>query len=417
MTNPEESAPLAGVRVVDLTRALSGPFCTMLLGDQGAEVIKIERPDRGDDTRHQSNPRLGSENTAFLAVNRNKRSVVVDLRQPAGVDLVRRLVAASDVLVENFRPGKAESMGLGWEQLREVNPGLVYCSISGWGGDGPDAARGGYASTAEAAGGLMSVTGERGRGPVKVGVSIVDSLTGLFAKDAITAALLARGRTGVGQKIETSLLESTVSILSMSAYAYLMAGVVAERWGSEHQWNVPWKAFSTADGYLVVASSSEEQWQKICRGIERPELVTDERFTTMRLRAEHREELYSVLDGVFASRTTSTWMQSLDAVGAAAAPVNTIDQVFSDPQVLHRQMLQSVEHTTLGNIPQVGHAQKFFGTPATIRLPPPVLGEHTDQVLRDVAGCTDTELQHLHNTQVIQIYRPTSEGNARGTDV
>ena len=401
MPIPSTPAPLDGIRVVDLTRALSGPYCTMLLGDQGADVIKIERPGRGDDTRHQGNPRLGSENTAFLAVNRNKRSVEVDLRQPAGAELVRRLVATADVLVENFRPGKAEEMGLGWERLHELNPRLVYCSISGWGGDGPYAARGGYATTAEAAGGLMSVTGDRDGGPVKVGVSIVDSLTGLFAKDAITAALLVRERSGEGQKIETSLLESTVSILNMTACAYLMGGVVAGRWGSEHQWNVPWKAFPTTDGYLVVASSSEQQWEKICWGIERRDLIDDERFATMQLRADNRVPLYEILDEVFAGRSTESWMKTLDAAGAAVAPVNTIDQVFEDPQVLHRQMLQTVEHTTLGPIPQVGHAQKFFGTPATIRSAPPVLGEHTDEVLRTIAGCTDAEIRELRDARVI----------------
>ncbi|ABL79597.1 Formyl-CoA transferase [Nocardioides sp. JS614] len=395
--------PLSGVRVVDLTRALSGPFCTMLLGDQGAEVVKIERPVVGDDTRRQSNPMVGTENSAFLAVNRNKRSVAVDLRAEAGVEVVRRLVAVSDVVVENFRPGKAEQMGLGYEQLRELNPGLVYCSISGWGSDGPYAARGGYASTAEAAGGLMSVTGERGRGPVKVGVSIVDSLTGLYAKDAITAALLARVRTGVGQKVETSLLESTVSILSMSAYAYLLGGVVAGRWGSEHQWNVPWKAFETTDGYVVVASSSEEQWRKICVGIERPDLLEDPRFTTMADRAAHREILYALLDEVFATHTTHDWVARLDAVGAAAAPVNTIDQVFADPQVLARDMLQSVEHPTLGPIAQVGHAQKLHGTPHQITLPPPLLGQHTREVLTDLGGYTPDEIDELARDGVVGV--------------
>jgi crotonobetainyl-CoA:carnitine CoA-transferase CaiB-like acyl-CoA transferase len=373
----------------------------MLLGDQGAEVIKVERPRRGDDTRHQANPRVGGENTAFLAVNRNKRSVEIDLRKPDGAELVRRMVATADVLVENFRPGKADEMGLGWERLRELNPRLIYCSISGWGGDGPYAARGGYAITAEAAGGLMSVTGERNGGPVKVGVSIVDTLAGLFAKDAITAALLARQRTGVGQKVETSLLESTVAILSMSAYAYLLAGVIPGRWGSEHEWNVPWKAFATTDGYVVAATSSEEQWAKLCQGIGRPDLIHDERFASMKARAEHRDELYAILDEVFAQRSSAEWTRALNAVGAAVAPVNTMDQVFQDPQVLHRQMLLSVKHPTLGEIPQVGHAQKFSATPAVIRRHPPLLGEHTEEVLRELTGCDDAELSRLRSAGVI----------------
>lgn len=401
MSEAEFTAPLAGIRVVDLTRALAGPFCTMLLGDQGAEVIKIERPGKGDDTRSQSNPRLGDENTAFLAVNRNKRSVVVDLRDPSGIDLVHRLIATADVLVENFRPGKTDSMGLGWDDVRKVNPRLIYCSISGWGGDGPHAARAGYASIAEAAGGLMSVTGEREGGPVKVGVSIVDTLTGLFAKDAITAALLARERSGRGQKIETSLLESTVSILTMSAYAYLMAGVIPGRWGSEHQWNVPWKAVATTDGYLMLCGGNDEQWQKLCFGIGLPELASDERFASSSLRADNREALYAILNKVFATKASADWVAILDEAGAAVAPVNTIKEVFEDPQVLHRQMLQYVEHTTLGRIPQVGHAQKFFGTPSQMILPPPVLGEHTDQVLREILHCTDREIGDLRRRGVV----------------
>jgi crotonobetainyl-CoA:carnitine CoA-transferase CaiB-like acyl-CoA transferase len=384
MSAMESVAPLDGVRVIDVTRALAGPFCTMLLGDQGAEVIKIERPGVGDDTRQQSNPRVGAENSAFLSVNRNKKSVELDLKSAEGAELARRLVATADVFVENFRPGKAKALGLGWEELQELNPRLIYCSISGWGGDGPYSGKGGYAATAEALGGLMSVTGERDGPPVKIGVSIIDNLTGLYAKDAITAALLARERTGRGQRIETSLLESTVSILSLSAYAYLLGGVVAERWGSEHQWNVPWKSFKTADGWLVIACSSEAQFAKIAAALGRPELASDERFATMSARQANREQLYEIMDPRLLERTTAQWLEVLDAAGAAAAPINTIDQVFADPQVLHRDMLLSVEHTSLGEIPQLGHAQKFFGTPAVIRLPPPTLGEHNDEVLGEI---------------------------------
>jgi succinate---hydroxymethylglutarate CoA-transferase len=393
--------PLAGIRVVDVTRALSGPYCTMLLGDQGAEVIKIEQPGCGDDTRHQSNPRIGGENTAFLGVNRNKKSITINLRKPQGQQLARALVRNADVFVENFRPGKAEELGLGYEALHEENPRLVYCSISGWGADGPYAQRGGYASTAEAAGGLMAITGEQGRTPVKIGVSVVDNLTGLFAKDAITAALLARERSGQGQKVDTSLLESTVSVLSMGASAYLMAGVVAERWGSEHEYNVPWKAFQTVDGYVVLCSSSEGQWRKLCQLLGRPELAEDPRFLTMQLRAKNRHELYPIMDQIMAKKTTREWLEMADQAGAAAAPVNTMDQVFSDPQVLHRQMVLSVRHSTLGEIPQVGHAQKFSATPSQIKLPPPLLGEHTEELLQTLLGLPEAEIQKLHEEGVI----------------
>lgn len=401
-SNPEPlPAPLSGIRVVDVTRALAGPYCTMLLGDQGAEVIKIEQPGRGDDTRHQSNPRVGGENTAFLAVNRNKKSVTVDLRNPRGQAIVRSLIRQSDVFVENFRPGKAEQLGLGYEALRAENPGLIYCSISGWGSDGPYAHRAGYASTAEAAGGLMGITGEQGRTPVKIGVSIVDNLAGLFAKDAITAALLVRERTGEGQKIETSLLESTVAVLCMAATAYLMAGVVAERRGSEHEYNVPWRAFRTLDGYLMMASSSEGTWKQLCKALGRPDLAQDPRFATMQLRAQHRQELYAILEPVLAQKTTSEWLALADEAGAPLAPVHSIDQVFSDPQVLHRQMLLSAQHSTLGRIPQVGHAQKFSATPCQIRLAPPTLGEHTDEVLRELLGLQEAELAALRSEGII----------------
>ncbi len=392
--------PLAGIRVLDLTRALSGPYCTMLLGDHGADIVKIEKPGRGDDTRHQGNPRLGDENSAFLAVNRNKKSVTVDLRTPQGVDIIRRLATESDVVVENFRPGTTDRMGIGWEDLKKINPRLVYCSISGWGGDGPYAARGGYASTAEAAAGLMSVTGERGGAPVKVGVSIIDTLTGLFAKDAVTSALLAREKSGEGQKVEVSLLESTVSILTMTAAAYLMGGVVAEAWGSEHEWNVPWKTYKTSDGYLVIASSSEQQWVKICAGMGREDLIDDERFASMAARLANRDELNELMDGILATRPTAEWERIFDETGAAVAPVNRIDQVFKDPQVLHRQMLQSVEHQTLGEIPQVGHAQKYFGSPLRIELPPPVLGAHTEEVLGTL-GYSSEEIATLREANAI----------------
>ncbi len=393
--------PLAGIRVVDVTRALSGPFCTMLLGDQGAEVIKIEQPGRGDDTRHQSNPMVGGENSAFLATNRNKKSITIDLRKPQGQELARTIVREADVFVENFRPGKAEELGLGYETLRQENPRLVYCSISGWGADGPHAQRGGYASTAEAAGGLMAITGEHDRTPVKIGASIVDNIAGLFAKDAITAALLARERSGLGQKIETSLLESAVAVLSMAASAYLMGGVVADRWGSEHEYNVPWKAFKSLDGYLMLCSSSEGQWRKLCELLGQPELAEDPRFLTMKLRAKNRQELYAIMDEIVAGKTTREWLEKADQASAAAAPVNTMDQVFSDPQVLHRQMLLSVRHSTLGDIPQVGHAQKFSATPAQIKLPPPLLGEHTEELLRNLLGLPEGEIRKLRAEGVI----------------
>jgi succinate--hydroxymethylglutarate CoA-transferase len=399
---PAAPLPLHGIRVVDLTRALAGPFCTMLLGDQGADVLKIEEPGRGDDTRNTSNPTVGTENTAFLAVNRNKRSIELDLRSPTGLRIARELIEQADVFVENMRPGKADALGLGWEELSERNPRLVYCSISGWGSTGPYANRAGYALTAEAMGGLMSVTGERDGEPMKVGVSIIDNLSGLYAKDAITAALLSRERTGLGQRVETSLLESTVSILSLTAMAYLMGGVVPGRWGTEHEWHVPWKSFETADGHMVLACSSEGQWAKICTGVGRPELATDVRFSSMSARHANRAELYRLLDEIFVGATTHDWVERMNVAGAAVAPIHTLDQVFDDPQVLHREMVQHVDHPTLGAIPQVGFAQTLHGTPSTIRTAPPLLGQHTDEILRDLLGYDDGDLTKFREIGAIR---------------
>lgn len=338
---------------------------------------------------------VGTENTAFLSVNRNKRSVVVDLRSPDGVEVVKQLVAQCDVLVENFRPGKMDDLGLGWNELQRDNPRLIYCSISGWGADGPSAHKPGYASTAEAAGGLMSITGERGGPPAKIGVSLVDSLTGLFAKDAVTAALYNRERTGHGELVQTSLLESTIATLSMTAYAYLMADVVASATGSEHSFIVPWKAFAATDGYIVVAAGNEAQWQALCVALERADLTDDPKYATMPDRAEHRDELYELLAKEFRTRSTAEWHTVLDSHGVACAPVQSMDQVFADPQVLHRDMVLSVEHPTLGTIPQVGHAQKFLQAPATIRLAPPLLGQHTREVLETVAGYSSERVEQL----------------------
>lgn len=398
---PARNRALDGIRVVDLTRNLAGPYCTMLLGDQGADVIKVEGAPNGDPTRRQSYPRVGDQNSAFLAANRNKRSVAIDLHRPEGIALVRELVAHADVFIENFRPGVTTEMGLSWDDLRVVNPRLVYCAVSGWGEDGPYASRPAYASTAEALGGVMSVTGERDGEPVKVGVSIVDNLTGVFAKDAITSALFARERTGVGQKVEVSLLESTVAILSMSAYAYLLGGVVARRTGSEHGFVIPWKCFRTKDGYFVVTAGSQIQWGKLLAALDCPELTEDARFSTVEGRVANRSALYELLDRIFVERSNAELFAAMIREGAAGCPVNSIDQVFTDPQVLHRQMLQSVVHTSLGEIPQVGHAQKFSGTPADIRLAPPLLGEHTDQVLSDLLGYDRATLDGLHAQRIV----------------
>jgi crotonobetainyl-CoA:carnitine CoA-transferase CaiB-like acyl-CoA transferase len=326
----------------------------MLLGDQGAEVTKIEFAPDGDPARTEG-PRWGEEGIAFLAANRNKRSVLLDLDRQGDRAVMRRLVAEADVFVGTQAPAVAASQGTGWSQLSALNPRLVYCSITGQGETGRGSGSASSSATAEAQSGLMSLTGERSGPPVNIGVPLVENLAGIVAKDAITAALLARETSGRGQKIETSLLETALAVLGMPASAFLLGGLVAGRWGAEHEWHVPWKTFATRDGHVVIACSSEDQWHKICGALRRPDLAADPRFATMQARAANRHELYAVLD-----------------------------QVFADPQVLHRAMVERVQHSALGPIAQVGHAQKFSATPCSIRLPPPTLGEHTAAVLKEL---------------------------------
>lgn len=390
MVSPtRQDGPLHGIRVVDFTEGLAGHFCTMLLGDQGAEVIKIETLPDGDPARSGAGPRFQDEGIGFLAANRNKLSVAIDVQRSDGLAALHRLVATADVYVGAHSSQVAESLGVDWSRLSQSNPRLVYCSITGRGESGPGAELPSNSTTAEAQAGLMSVTGEADGPPVTIGVPLIENVTAIFAKDAITAALLARAQSGRGQKVETSLLESAVAVLGMPASAYLMTGLVAGRWGTEHEWHVPWKTFETSDGHVVIACSSEEQWRKICDALGRAELAKDQRFATMQLRALNRRELYRILDGIIAGRPTDYWLVELARAGGAAAPVNTIDRVFADPQVLVRHMVQSVEHGTIGALPQVGHPQKFSGTPAAIRLPPPVLGEHTAVILEELADVED----------------------------
>jgi crotonobetainyl-CoA:carnitine CoA-transferase CaiB-like acyl-CoA transferase len=378
--------PLEGIRVVDLTEGLAGHFCTMLLGDQGADVTKVESAPDGDPARTAEGPRVGGEAIAFLAANRNKRSLLLDLDQEGDQEVLHHLVAQADVFVGTHRPTDATCLGVSWEQLSAASPRLVYCSITGRGETGPQSDLPASWATVEAQSGLMSVTGQSDGPPVNIGVPLIENIAGIFAKDAITAALLRRETSGHGQKIETSLLEAAVAVLGMPASAYLISDLVAGRWGAEHEWHVPWKTFATLDGHVVIACSSEDQWKKICVALERSDLTADPRFATMQARASNRVELYGLLDERVRQQSTDHWITELARAGAAGAPVNSIDQVFADPQVLHRDLVQRVGHSVLGSIAQVGHAQKFSASPCSIRLPPPALGEHTALVRQHVGA-------------------------------
>jgi formyl-CoA transferase len=393
--------PLAGIRVLDLTRVLAGPYCAMFLGDLGAEVVKVEQPGVGDDTRGWGPPFSGGESAYFLCVNRNKKSLTVDLKSDRGIALIRRLAERADVLIENFRPGAMDRFGLGDKDLRSTNPKLVYASLSGFGADGPMADIPGYDLIVQAWGGLMSITGTPESGPLKVGVAIIDLVAGLMLGKAIVAALFAREKIGVGQKIDTSLLEAEVASLINAGSNYLISGKIPGRWGNAHPTIVPYQSFQTADGFLVLGVASESIWKRFSAAIGKAELADDPRFLKNADRVEHRQELIATLSAIFKSGSTEYWLSVLNKGDVPCAPVQTIDQVFSAPQVLHREMLVEVDHPTAGTLKMAGVPVKFSTTPAVVRMPPPLLGQHNDEVLSSWLGMNSAEIDQLKKANVI----------------
>ncbi len=392
---------LHGIRVLDLTRVLAGPYCTMFLGDLGAEVVKVEQPGVGDDTRGWGPPFAGGESAYFLCTNRNKKSLTVDFKSAGGIALVRQLAERADVLIENFRPGAMERLGLGDQLLREKNPRLVYASLSGFGADGPMADMPGYDLIVQAWGGLMSVTGSAESGPLKVGVAIIDLVAGLMLGKAIVAALYAREKIGVGQKLDTSLLEAEVAALINAGSNYLIGGQVPGRWGNAHPTIVPYQSFQTADSFLVLGAASETIWQRLCPALSRAELADDPRFAKNADRVENRIQLIAMLSEIFKTRTTHDWIAALNAADVPCAPVQTIDQVFAAPQVLHRNMLVEVDHPTAGKVKLAGIPVKFSASPASVRLPPPLLGEHCAEVLSSWLGMSGEEIERLKRMSVL----------------
>jgi formyl-CoA transferase len=392
---------LAGIRVLDLTRVLAGPYCTMFLGDLGAEVVKIEQPGVGDDTRGWGPPFADGESAYFLCVNRNKKSLTVDLKSPEGISLVRQLAERADVLIENFRPGTMERFGLGYDRLHGANPKLIYASLSGFGADGPMADTPGYDLIVQAWGGLMSITGTEESGPLKVGVAIIDLVAGLMLGKSIAAALYAREKNGVGQKLDTSLLEAEVAVLINAGSNYLVSGEVPGRWGNAHPTIVPYQSFQTEDSYLVVGVASEGIWQRFCAAIDKPELARDPRFERNPDRVANRDALIPVLSEIFRSRNNETWLRLLNEAEVPCAPIQTIDEVFHSPQVLHRKMLVEVAHPTAGTLRMAGLPVKFSATPASVRLPPPLLGEHSEQVLSSWLGISGEAVAQLKQKGVI----------------
>ncbi len=395
------AAPLDGIRVLDLSRVLAGPFCTMILGDLGAEVIKVERPGEGDDTRHWGPPFASGESAYYLSANRNKKSVTVDLKTGKGAELVRRLAERSDVLIENFRVGGMAKIGLSYERVREINPGIVYCSISGFGQTGPRKDLPGYDFILQAMGGLMSFTGERDGEPMKVGVAIVDLMAGLYAAIAILAAIREKENSGRGQFLDLSLLDAAVAMLANVGSGYLVSGENPERHGNAHPNIVPYQVFRARDDYIAVGVGNDKQWRSLCGIAQRPDLAADPRFATNPERVRNRDVLIPILADLFASRDGEFWIREMWREGIPAGPINAVDKVFGDPQTRARGMEVAMDHPSIGTVRLIGSPIRFSRTPVRYRLHPPLLGEHTSPVLKDLLGMTDREIARLSEEGVI----------------
>jgi len=412
MFRSAESTPRPGalghLRVLDLSRVLAGPWASQVLADLGAEVIKVERPGGGDDTRGWGPPWLRdpsgaetSESAYFLSANRGKKSITVDLTRPEGQDLVRRLAACSDVVLENYKVGALDRYGLGYADLSALNPRLVYCSITGFGQTGPYRQRAGYDFLIQGMGGLMSLTGEPDGEPMKVGVAVLDIVTGMYAATAVLAALAHRERSGRGQHVDLALLDVQVATLANQAQSYLVTGSNPRRLGNAHPSIVPYQAFATADGHIILAVGNDGQFARFCQVAGRPDLAADERFRANAGRVLHRAALVPELERVLAMRPSSDWIASLEAAGVPCGPINDLGQVFEDPQVRARGMRLEVPHPLAGTASLVASPIRLSGTPVAPGTAPPTLGQHTHEVLAEVLGLDEATRASLREVGVI----------------
>ena len=404
--------PLSHIRVLDLSRVLAAPWTGQNLADLGAEVIKIERPLKGDDSRAYGPPWLKdpngrdtAESAYFAAANRGKKSITIDLSKPEGQDIVRSLAARSDVLLENYKYGDLTRYRLGYEDLKAINPRIIYCSVTGFGQTGPYRERPGYDFMIQGMGGLMSLTGERddlpGGGPQRVGVPVVDIMTGMYATIAVCAAIAHRAETGVGQHLDLALLDTQIAFLANQAMNYLATGDVPGRIGNAHPNIVPYQTFKTADGDIILACGNDNLFRKFCEVAGCQHLAKDERFATNGKRVENRAVLTPLLADVFAKRTTREWVDALEAAGVPNGPINNLKQVFEEPQVIARGVKIELEHPTAGRVPLVASPMRFSATPLEHKRPPPTLGQHTDEILRDVLGMDAPAIARLHETKIV----------------
>ena len=389
--------PLDGLTVLDFSRVLAGPFCTMQLGDLGARVIKIEQPGRGDDTRAWGPPFVGGESAYFLSVNRNKESLALDLKRGAARKVLDALIARADVVVENFRPGTMERLALGYETVHARNPQVIYCSISGFGQTGPRRLEAGYDAMMQAEGGLMSVTGAAGGPPFRLGVAIADIATGLFAVQGILAALYARGRTGRGQHVDVAMLDAVTALLTYQAASAFATGATPSRMGNRHPSIAPYDTFAAADGEFVLAVGNDEQFSRLCAVLNRPELCADARFKTNQDRVRNYDELRAALLPPLAAWTRADLLSALTAAGVPNGAVRSVTEALADPQLEAREMIVPLEHVACGSIRVLGTPVKLSDTPGSVRLPPPTLGQHTLKILKDDLRMSDADIRELQS--------------------
>ena len=393
--------PLDSLIVIDLSRVLAGPYCTMQLADMGATVIKVEIPGSGDDTRAYGPPFLHGESTYFLSVNRNKKSMTLNLKHERGKEILRQLLQKGDVLVENFRPGTLASLGFGYDAVHRFNPRLIYCSISGFGQTGPDAQRPGYDLVVQGEGGVMSLTGEPDGPPMKVGLSFADITAGTNAFAGILLALLTRHRTGQGQWIDVSLLDCQVSLLTYQAGIYFATGKSPQRLGNQHPSITPYETFECSDGYIIIACGNQGFWEKFCKLAGLEHVLADERFATMKKRVENRDALTPLVAAVVRTRTRREWYEILDHEGIPCGLIKDVAEVCTDPQVLARDMVVELQHPTAGPLKVNGVPIKLSATPGEVKDPPPLLGQHTDQILSEILGYTASQIAELHQLKAV----------------